>query len=174
MNFFLLLLVAVSLSMDTFSLSLAYGTIGMVNKDKYILSGVVGLFHFFMPVLGFFVGSIILNFIKINPDILVSIILSFIGFEMIVSSFKEEKVKIMNRKDYFLFALAVSIDSFSVGITLNDNDGFIMGPLLFCVTSFIFTLLGLFLGDKLEEIFGRISVIIGGIILIGVGLYYLL
>ena len=34
----LVFLMAISLSMDAFSLALAYGTLGMSNKDKIILS----------------------------------------------------------------------------------------------------------------------------------------
>ena len=53
----LVFLMAISLSMDAFSLALAYGTLGMSNKDKIILSLVVGIFHLIMPLLGMLVNS---------------------------------------------------------------------------------------------------------------------
>ncbi len=173
MNLFLVILISVSLSMDAFSLSLAYGTLGMSNKDKKLLSLITGVFHFFMPLLGLLIGNIILNFININPGVVVACILSFIGVEMIISSFKEEEVKKMKLPEYFLFALAVSIDSFSVGITLTEiNTNLFFSPLVFALTSTFFTFAGLSLGNKIEKMVGKMSTIIGGIILVLVGVLY--
>ena len=176
MDLFLVIVIAISLSMDAFSLSLAYGTLGMKNKDKYILSLIVGIFHFVMPLLGMFVGNVFLNFIKINPDIIVSVILSFIGIEMIISSFKEnDEVKLMKFYEFFLFAFAVSIDSFSVGITLTDlGKNVILSPIIFSLSSFIFTLLGLSIGNKIEKLLGKIATIVGGVILVIIGLVYMI
>lgn len=164
-----IILVGISLSMDAFSLSLAYGTLGMNFKDKCILSCVVGFFHFFMPLFGQFIGRFIIEYIIIDPKLITMLILSFIGVNMIISSFKDEEVKNMKFYEYFLFGLAVSVDSFSVGIALRS--GFV-GPILFSVFSFLFTLLGLFLGGKIKRVFGNLSTIIGGIILISIGIYF--
>ena len=176
MDLFLVIVIAISLSMDAFSLSLAYGTLGMKNKDKYILSLIVGIFHFVMPLLGMLIGNVFLNFIKINPDIIVSVILSFIGIEMIISSFKEnDEVKLMKFYEFFLFAFAVSIDSFSVGITLTDlGENVILSPIVFSLSSFIFTLLGLSIGNKIEKLLGKIATIVGGVILVIIGLVYMI
>ena len=59
-------IIALSLSMDAFSLSLAYGTQNIENKTKYTISIIVGLFHLFMPLIGNLLGNVILNIIKIN------------------------------------------------------------------------------------------------------------
>ena len=105
----MIFLIAISLSMDAFSLSLAYGTNKIENKTKYILSIIVGIFHFFMPLIGSSIGNIILKIIKIKPQIIVSIILSFIGISMCIK--KEEKINpIKNIIEIFFFALAVSLD----------------------------------------------------------------
>ena len=47
-----IIIVAISLSMDAFSLALAYGTLGLGPKMLFKISLSVGLFHFFMPLLG--------------------------------------------------------------------------------------------------------------------------
>lgn len=175
MNIFLVILIAVGLSMDAFSLSLAYGTLGMENRDKYLLSFITGMFHFIMPLLGLIVGNIMFKYININPDIIVCVILSFIGIQMVISSFKEdEEVKLMRVSEYFLFAFAVSIDSFSVGITLTDTGHIILAPFIFALTSSFFTLIGLSLGNKIERLLGKISTIIGGSILVIVGICYII
>lgn len=173
MSLIIIILIAISLSMDAFSLSLAYGTLGMKKKDKILLSFITGAFHFVMPLLGLFIGKFILKFIKINPNIIVSFILSFIGIDMIISSFKNDDVKIMKVYEYFLFALAVSIDSFSIGITFNNIDNYILNSLIISISSFIFTFLGLSLGSQAEKILGKVSTIIGGLTLTAIGLCFL-
>ncbi len=174
MSVTLIILIAFCLSMDAFSLSLAYGTLGIDSKNKFYLSFITGLFHFFMPLLGLFIGNIIFNFIKINPDVLVFVILTFIGGQMIVSSFKSESVKLMRFSEFFLFALAVSIDSFSVGITLTkEGSGFLFAPIVFSFVSFAFTYIGLSIGNKIANLLGKISPIIGGIVLIIIALTYI-
>lgn len=170
----LVFLMAISLSMDAFSLALAYGTLGMNKRDKIILSLVVGIFHLIMPLLGMFVGELILSLFKFNADIVVAIILSFIGIQMIVSSFKkDEELKPLKFSEFFLFGLAVSIDSFSLGITLpNMGVSTIISPFIFAITSAIFTFAGLLIGNKIEKLLGKIATIIGGVILTLIGLAF--
>ena len=173
MNLFLTIVVAVGLSMDAFSLSLLYGTLGMSNREKFYLSLVTGVFHFFMPMLGLLFGNFLFRFISVDFEIMVTVILSFIGVQMILSSFKDEDVSLLSFSGYFLFALAVSIDSFSVGITLSGTSNIILSSFIFSIMSFTFTFLGLFLGGRVFRLFGKISTIIGGFLLILVGLSYL-
>ena len=176
MQLITIIIIAVSLSMDAFSLSLAYGTLNLEKKYIQQLSTIVGIYHFFMPLIGLTIGKIILNLIKINPDIIVCIVLSFIGLEMLIDSFKkEEQVKIMTIKELILFGLAVSIDSFSVGIGLKAlTDNYILCVSIFSLSSFIFTYMGLILGKKINNLIGKISTIIGGIILITIGIIYII
>lgn len=176
MSIITIIIIAVSLSMDAFSLSLAYGTLNL--KKEYIKrqSLIVGTYHFFMPLLGLKIGKIILNLIKIKPDIIVFIVLLFIGIEMITETVKkEEEVKIMTLKEQILFGLAVSIDSFSVGIGLEAiTTNYILSVSIFSLSSYIFTYIGLILGKKINNIIGKISTLIGGIILILIALIYVI
>ena len=87
----LVFLIAISLSMDAFSLALVYGIFGIDRKNKFILSIIVGMYHFVMPLLGMFIGELILSLFKFDTDILVSFILCFIGIQMFISSFKNEE-----------------------------------------------------------------------------------
>ncbi len=176
MDLLLTLTIAVSLSMDTFSLSLAYGTLNMPKRQKYMLSIIVGFFHFFMPLIGFVVGSYILNFIKIDPEIIVGVILVFIGFQMVAENFKDEsEMKNMKIIDLFLFAFAVSIDSFSIGLTLNMiSQNYLFSATSFAFCSFIFTFVGLTIGNKVQKSLGEIATTIGGVILISIGTIYII
>lgn len=170
------ILIGIGLSMDAFSLSFSYGTLNINEKDRVILSSLVGLFHFFMPLLGLFIGNIILKYIIIDLDILLAIIVSLIGIEMIISSIKkEDNTMLLSLLSFILFAFSVSIDSFSVGIGLKGiNNNCLQVSIIFSLCSFIFTYIGLILGTKLSDLVGRYAKTIGGIILIGLGIYYFL
>ena len=175
MNIVTIILIAISLSMDAFSLSLIYGTEGVKSKGKIILSLIVGIYHFIMPLIGLTLGSIITSKIIINTNILVGIILSLISVEMIVSSFKNKEEKFLfSLPGYLLFGLSVSIDSLTTGIGLPAiTNNYIITALIFSVTSFIFTFLGLNLGNILKQKYGKISTLIGGTILLIIGIIYI-
>lgn len=175
MHLFLILMIAISLSMDAFSLALAYGTLNLSMKKVGILSAIVGIYHFFMPLLGFFMGSFILHFLDMDPDVLVFFVLLFLGISMLVETKKEVEVKeTLNLFQCLLFGFAVSLDSFSVGIGLKAiTNHYIITSCIFSFISFFFTYLGLFLGRKIHLWLGKISTIFGGIILILLGLLYL-
>ncbi len=171
----LVFLMAVSLSMDAFSLALVYGTLGMSKKYKIFLSIIVGMYHFVMPLLGMFLGEIILSLFNFNYDILVFLILTFIGVEMVVNSFKsEDEVSSLKVSDLFLFGLAVSIDSFTLGITLPSlNVSKVISPFIFALVSCLFTFIGLSIGNKIQKLLGKVATIIGGVILILIGVFFL-
>ena len=171
-----ILLIAISLSMDAFSLSLLYGTEGVKKNQKIILSIMVGIYHFIMPLIGLSIGLFITNKIIFNTNILVGIILSLIAIEMVISSFKQKEEKfLISIPGFLLFGLSVSIDSLTTGIGLPAiTSQFFLTALIFSVTSFLFTFLGLNLGNYLNKKYGRISTILGGIILLILGIIYIL
>lgn len=176
MSILIILIIAVSLSMDAFSLSLAYGTLNLSKKQNLTLSIIVGIYHFLMPLIGMALGTKVFNILFIKPVFIVFLILTIIGIQMIVESFKKEKQLVqMNFLQLLLFGFAVSIDSFSVGIGLKAiNDDYLLCAFLFSISSFVFTYLGLILGKKINSLIGKASTIIGGIILIVIGIAYLL
>ncbi len=170
-----LILIAISLSMDAFSLSLAYGTFKIKKNQQLLLALIVGIYHFFMPLFGMILGHIILDILPISSNIIIFVILFLIGFQMIYESFKTRKVKKLTLVEMFLFGLAVSIDSFSIGIGLNNlTNNTILAACLFSVSSFAFTYLGLKIGNKITIFLGKISPIIGGTILIAISIYYII
>lgn len=172
----LILIIAVSLSMDAFSLSLAYGTLNPEKQYIEKLSIIVSIYHFIMPLLGLTIGNILLKIIPLDPNIIVFIVLTFIGIEMIIDSFKkEENVHLMTLKEMILFGLAVSLDSFSVGVGLETlTNNYIISVSMFSLSSFIFTYIGLTIGKKINNLIGPISTIIGGLILIIIGITYII
>lgn len=175
MNIILIFIIAVSLSMDAFSLSLAYGTISISKQKINTLSIIVGIFHFFMPIFGLIIGSFVEKLLPIG-DLVTFIIFLFIGINMIIES-KEKQIKVKNikLKEMILFGFAVSIDSFSIGIGLkNICSNLLLCSSTFSFVSFIFTYIGLILGSKLNKLIGKLATLIGGISLILLGIIYLI
>ena len=169
------ILVGVSLSMDAFSLSLIYGTYSLSKKEIYLLSGIVGVFHFFMPLLGLFFGEFVSRFLFFNIDFIVGIIFGIIGIEMVVSSFKDDdNVNFMvNVIGFLFFGLSVSIDSFTIGIGLSlISNNYLMCSIIFMLVSSFFTYVGLNCGNKLSNKFGKLSTIFGGFIMIILAITY--
>lgn len=175
MKLITIILIAISLSMDAFSLSLLCGTEGISKRDKIILSIIVGFYHFVMPLLGLGIGSFVTSRIIFNTNILVGIILSLIAIEMIISSFKEQETRyLFSIPGYLLFGFSVSIDSLTTGIGLPAiTNSYLLSSLIFSITSFIFTFLGLNLGNILNQKYGKISTLIGGTILLVLGVIYI-
>lgn len=176
MSFLTILIVAISLSMDAFSLALIYGTLNVPLKIIRIVSSTVGIFHFFMPLMGYLFGDFLSSFLVFNPNMLVGIIFTFLSIQMFLSVFKQEKIEMfVGFLSYFLFGFTVSIDSFSVGIGLGSLDTSIIYPcIVFSITSLFFTYLGLKMGKNLAIKFGKISTMLGSIILFIIGVSYIL
>lgn len=175
MHILLIITIAVSLSMDAFSLSLAYGTLNLRRKDIITLSVIVGIYHFFMPLLGNTVGNLFLRIFPLEPSVIIFVVLVFIGVQMIIEGVKgNEEIKQLSFMEKILFGLAVSIDSFSVGIGLQSiSNKYVLCACIFSLSSFVFTYLGLSLGKKINNIVGKVSTIVGGIVLIVIGFIYL-
>ena len=78
MYILLIITIAVSLSMDAFSLSLVYGTLNLRKKDIISLSAIVGIYHFFMPLLGNGVGNLFLKIFPLHPCLIVFVVFEFL------------------------------------------------------------------------------------------------
>ena len=163
----------IGLSMDAFSLSLSLGTTSPKKRIIIKTALSVGLFHFFMPILGYFLGYSFKYKIP-NINILTFILFTILAIEMYKSK-EEEKNNILNNITILLIAFSVSLDSFTVGIALGLNNEYILiSSIIFSITSSIFTYLGLILGKKLKSKYKVLSKYIGIIILLIVALKYLI
>ena len=164
-EFIYLLLIGISLSMDAFSLSLVFGLTIKNNKDKLLLSIIVSIYHFIMPLIGLLLSNILLKINYLDFNTLSSIILIYVGIETIIS--KEDHNYKINIISFLLFGLSVSIDSLTIGIGLRGiTNKYLLSSILFSITSFIFTITGLHIGNYIGKIIQKYSKIIGGIILI--------
>ena len=167
---FIYFFMAIGLSMDAFSLAIAYGT-NNINKLKIlILSILVGIFHFLMP----YIGSIIFFLIK-KSNYIVSTVFFLLAIEMYKSRNEEHNETLTNIISLIIFSATVSIDSFSVGLALGINqNNLIPAFTIFSIISALFTFSGLTLGGYLSLKYGNKSNYLGIIILIVIGIKYLI
>ena len=167
-SFFTLLIIGISLSMDAFSLALIYGIQGMNQKEKIFLSLIVGIYHFIMPIIGLSFGTILSNINIISIDLIATLILIYIGVDLIISNLKKEEDRLeINKTGFLIFGLSVSIDSLTLGIGLKAiTNSYLMSSIIFSLTSLFFTYLGLTLGNIIGKKIGSYSKIIGGSVLI--------
>ena len=87
------ILIAVSLSMDAFAVSLSNGLTNKKMPVRYMIITALffGLFQGVMPLIGYLLGSIFEEWIEVALPIIGFAVLSFLGIKMIVDSAKEIK-----------------------------------------------------------------------------------
>ena len=167
--------IAISLSMDAFSLAISIGTIEINKKNLIKLPITIGIFHFFMPIIGNKIGNIIHYKLFGKTNYLTALIFLILAIEMKLSKDSNEPVKIINILTILFVALLVSIDSFTVGIAFGMNkENIILSSFIISVTSFFFTTIGLIIGNKLKEKNQNQANNIGIFILILISIKYLL
>ncbi len=169
-----ILLIGISLSMDTFSLSLTLGTVSE-NKLIKILPLFVGIFHFFMPILGNIIGITLINLLNLASNIILGTVLIVLGINLAIHYFKDETADInLNIIGIIIFALSVSVDSFSVGLGINDiTNNYYIASIIFALCSAAFTYLGIIIGKYSSKLIGKYAIILGIFLLLILGIFHL-
>ena len=175
MNILEIILIALSLSMDAFSISIILGLRNNNKKSGIITSLFFGFFQFIMPILGYFLGNI-LNERIINYQSYFSIILLIIiGILMLNEKNDLDTPSKLNIKELFFLSIATSIDAFIVGISFSFiKINIIIAAIIIGIITFIICLIGYFLGHLFNKKAHQYANIIGGITLILIGLKMLL
>lgn len=169
-----LIIIGLSLSIDAFSLSLAYGLLNIPKKTIISTSISVGVFHFIMPILGIKLGNIIVKTLNINNKYILIIVLALILLEMIKSLKEKQEEYTLSIINIILFSFLVSFDSFTIGICLNYITDYTLLPsFIFMTLSSIFTYLGFTLGKYITEKSTYKIKIIGIIMILLLLMYFL-
>lgn len=179
-NVISVILIAIALAMDAFSVSLTKGfTQKHLTKIQIFYYGLFfGVFQFIMPILGYFCGNAVSSIIESLASVIGFILLLAIGLNMIRESLTGDDDEITDNfsfKEVTLLAIATSIDAFAVGITFALlNDPILVPSLIIGIVAFIFSITGVYLGRRIGNYFGDKFQILGGIILILIGIKILL
>ncbi|MBY7144737.1 manganese efflux pump [Virgibacillus sp. NKC19-3] len=171
-----LLFMAFALGLDAFSVSLGLGMQQLRLKRIAFVGLIIGLFHIIMPFSGIILGQAISTQIGNLTTLAGGLLLFGIGAQMLFSAFHHEAKKIIQPVGIGLLFLAfsVSIDSFSVGLSLGISGvKTALAFVFFGIASTTLSWAGMMLGRKVHGILGVYSEILGGSILCGFGLLLL-
>jgi putative Mn2+ efflux pump MntP len=168
-----LCMMAFALGMDAFSVGLGMGFFRLRLKQMFYIGLTIGLFHIVMPLLGMLIGRFLSQRFGSIASYIGGALLLLLGVQMIATSFKKENDPLISPIGVGLifFALSVSLDSFSVGLSLGIYGArTLLTILLFGFFSMILTWMGLLLGRHFQQWLGMYSEVLGGSILFAFGL----
>lgn len=115
-----LVIMAFALGMDAFSVGLGMGLVRLRFRQIFYIGVIIGLFHIWMPLLGMFIGKLLSDKLGMLATYGGGVLLLILGIQMIYSSFKRDEEPFIKPVGWglIIFALSVSLDSFSVGLSL--------------------------------------------------------
>lgn len=178
-----------------------------INKRKsFFIAGTFGFMQGLMPLIGYWVVELVSFIVGSSAGETAGLILAnivtwiafilllFIGGKMLVDAFKDldkpaekKESKKFSYKEVLIMGVATAIDAMAVGVSLwcKDNAGnpisnnITIWPhvVIIMICTFIISLIGLFLGTKINKLLkGKFEIcsIIGGSILIALALYIVL
>ena len=176
MTTFEIIIIAIGLAMDASAVSLAAAAAGFAKdaRAKFRLSFHFGLFQFFMPVLGWFLGISFVSHFKAFDHWIAFFLLAFVGIRMIREgmdkSFAIQKKDPSRGMTMVMLSVATSIDALAVGLSLAMLDVNIWYPsIMIGVITTAMSLLAIKAGAKLGMMFGKGMEIFGGVVLILIG-----
>jgi len=175
------LLIAVALAMDSFSVSVTSGLFLKSPKirDALKIGIFFGFFQAFMPLIGWLGALTLIRFISEFDHWAAFFLLLLIGCKMIRESITrkdgDSRTNMLSWAVLLTFSVATSIDALAVGLSL----AFLRFPILSSaivigVVTFLLSFFGLYLGNRIGKFFERKVEMIGGVILILIGARILL
>ncbi|MDP3014734.1 MAG: manganese efflux pump MntP family protein [Candidatus Subteraquimicrobiales bacterium] len=180
MEFLSILLLALGLAMDAFSVSITRGlSIRCGVKDALLIAIFFGGFQALMPVLGWASGMKIAHLMQNLAPWVAFILLSIIGAKMIYEGLKQDEeqdiCEVLSLRELLILSVATSIDAFAVGVTFAFlKISLLESIVIIGLVTFALSFLGVYVGKRLGHLFESKIEIMGGVILIGIGLKILL
>jgi putative Mn2+ efflux pump MntP len=182
LNLIVLFGIALGLAMDAFSVAIAVSVAlgGADVRQTFRLAWHFGLFQALMPIIGWMAGSSIRPWIESWDHWLAFGLLFVVGGRMILESLDPRQVRHQPTDptrgwSLVLLSVATSIDALAVGLSFAALGVRVWAPAaVIGITAGVMTLLGTFGGRALGTRFGSRMAVIGGIVLIGIGVWILI
>ena len=187
MTFTDILMIGVGLSMDAFAVSMCQG-VSMKKlsiRRAMLIALFFGGFQALMPLLGFSLGSTFASAITIGPWIVCALLL-IIGGKMLYDGIRDkddEPSDFGTIGRLLVLAIATSIDAFAVGVSFSMQEGIVWlhggisifpAVLTIGLTTFVLSLIGVWIGNRFGLRYHRAATIFGGVVLILIGIKILL
>jgi putative Mn2+ efflux pump MntP len=180
MDLLTVILISIGLAMDAFAVSICKGLSMRTPSLKAML--IVGLwfggFQGLMPIIGYFLGESLYQYISAIDHWIAFALLLLIGLNMIREALSGEEENVdadIGVKVMFLLAVATSIDALAVGISMAmEGADIFVDALIIGVITFAISVAGVKLGSVVGDRFSTKAQILGGVILIALGVKFLL
>lgn len=185
MDLLSIIVIAIGLAMDCFAVSIAKGMAARKFYFRYALRTALlfGLFQGLMPLIGYLAGISFAETIAVIDHWIAFVLLGFIGTKMIVESMREKDgsknrqetrtediATLFSWKILFSLAIATSIDALATGlIFVPTPEWTAVAFSIIGAVSFLFSMLGMWIGATFGKRFRLNVEVIGGIILILIG-----
>ena len=173
-------IMAVALGMDAFSLGVGIGMKGIRLLHVLQMSLLIAIFHMLMPLLGLWMGSYVGHLLGQVTTYAAGGLLVLLGGHMVYNSFRSESETSSRAMDHrtlwgmLLISLSVSVDSFSVGVSLGMfMNGVLLTILAFGACGGVMSITGLLLGRHVSRGLGDYGEAVGGAILLAFGLLFI-
>ena len=172
-------LIAVSLAMDAFAVSVSSGISvpGFGWKHAVKMGAYFGFFQLAMPLLGWLLGSGVSQYIEAVDHWIAFGLLAFIGVGMIRES-REQACPAdrgFSPKEMLPLAVATSIDALAAGVSLALLDVQILWAVSFIgLTTFCLSAAGVWAGHRFGARYKGGAELAGGVVLILIGVKVLL
>ncbi len=174
-------LIAVGLSMDAFAVSVCKGMCVRQQawKPGLRLAGCFGFFQFAMPLLGYFLGSVLFEFTQQFGHWIAFSLLTFISVKMIVDSRKSREETVCEPhipfRELLFLGLATSLDAFAAGVSIAlTGVSCFLPAVAIGITTFAISFFGFVFGKKTGSWLGNKAEWLGGLLLFGLGIKILI
>lgn len=179
MDIYMLLAIAVGVSMDAFAVAVCKGmSVKRVEIKHLFAAGAwFGGFQSLMTLLGYFLGASFKSVIESWDHWISFVLLGFIGINMIREALSQHERldNSFSAAKMFPLAVANSIDALAVGVSFAFLDVQIfLAVILIGVTTFLFSGAGVSIGNKFGAGFKSGAEVLGGLILMLIGTLILL
>jgi len=175
------IILAFSLALDAFAVSLALSAAGHVDnlRAKFRIAFHFGLFQFLMPVAGWAIGARIEPLLGSYDHWIAAGLLGFVGVHMIRSANAPPEVRETNdpTRGWLLVTLstATSIDALAVGLGLAAMRISVWYPsVVIGIITLALSVLAILVGERIGSKLGKPGQIVGGVVLLAIAIKILL
>ncbi len=180
-----ILLVAVVLGADSFSLAMGIGLKGVTRSYELKFAALVGIFHVLMPLIGLTLGIVTGELLGVWAGRVGAVVLAYIGGDMLWKAYRETRPQSFSLGqgrqllsgqppssegwvNLAVLTLSVSIDALTVGFSLGTLT---QVPVLYTIliiglVAGVMTLGGFKGGKLFSRIVGSYAQMVGGVVLL--------
>ncbi|MGC2872565.1 manganese efflux pump MntP family protein [Ihubacter sp. rT4E-8] len=169
--------IGVGLAMDAVAVAVTNGMAyrRLPGRDYVAMPFLFGIFQGAMPIAGYFAGILLASIIIKYSGIVICLILSLIGGNMIREGLQNGEAasveKRLTMRILILQAFATSIDAFAVGVAFCAVQADILpAACLITVITAVMVAVALLIGQRFGEALGNRAELAGGLILVIIGL----